>query len=176
MIDHIPELCQSGVASLKIEGRMRSAYYTAVVSNAYRMALDAYAAGADAFQQDPAWRREVENVAHRPYSTGYFFDEVAENPQIVEGEAGAPPISEKAFLAVIDRFDPETGRCFLTQRNKFSEGETVELIVPGSPGRPVVVTDLRDREGNAISSAPHPGMSCSILLSAVPGGLLRRQS
>lgn len=73
MIEHIPEIVECGVHSFKIEGRMKSAYYTAVVTNAYRMALDAYLRDGAAYRFDPALRRELESVSHREYSTGFWF-------------------------------------------------------------------------------------------------------
>ncbi|MBQ7325833.1 MAG: U32 family peptidase, partial [Clostridia bacterium] len=73
MIEHIPELMESGVTSFKVEGRMKSAYYAAVTANAYRMAMDAYAKDPEGYRYDPAWLTELESVSHREYCTGYWF-------------------------------------------------------------------------------------------------------
>lgn len=73
MIAHIPELCEAGINSFKIEGRMKSAYYTAVTANAYRMALDAYGRDGEAYRFDPAWQSELESVSHREYATGFLL-------------------------------------------------------------------------------------------------------
>lgn len=79
MIEHIPELIDAGIDSFKIEGRMKSEYYAAVVTNVYRMAIDRYLADPEKYVYDPAWLRELESVSHREYCTGYWFDDPAEN-------------------------------------------------------------------------------------------------
>ena len=95
MIEHIPELCESGIASLKIEGRMKSAYYTAVVTNAYRMAIDAYCANPTGYRFDPRWLEELESVSHREYGTGFFFSKPMEDPALV---STCGYIREKAYF------------------------------------------------------------------------------
>lgn len=84
MIEHIPELMESGIDSFKIEGRMKSAYYTAVTANTYRMAIDRYLAEPAAYRFDPIWKTELESVSHRDYCTGYYFDDPMKNAQTVE--------------------------------------------------------------------------------------------
>ncbi|MBR6708697.1 MAG: U32 family peptidase, partial [Clostridia bacterium] len=106
LIEHVPELVEAGIDSFKIEGRMKSAYYTAVVTNAYRMALDAYAADPAAYRYDPAWLRELESVSHREYCTGYYFDD----PAVTDHRATVPGyLREKAYLATVRDYDPATG-------------------------------------------------------------------
>ena len=161
---HVPELIEAGVTSFKIEGRMKSAYYTAVVTNAYRMAIDAYLRDPEAYVFDERWYREVESVSHRAYSTGFWFDDPRKNPQLTE-DVGY--IREKAYFAtVVGDIVPDTleksnekGKlCRLRQRNKVSLGDTAELLTPGRVGIPFLVEELYDAEGNAIESAPHPLM------------------
>ena len=164
MLRHVPALIEAGVTSFKIEGRMKSAYYTAVVTNAYRMAIDAYLRDGAAYTFDERWYREVESVSHRAYATGFWFDDPKENPQLTE-DVGY--IREKAYFAtVVGDIAPEglvleneKGRLYrLMQRNKVSLGDTAELLTPGRVGIPFAVEELYDAEGAPIESAPHPLM------------------
>lgn len=117
MIEHIPELMESGIDSFKIEGRMKSAYYTAVTANTYRMAIDRYLAEPAAYRFDPIWKTELESVSHRDYCTGYYFDDPMKNAQTVEN---AGYVREKAYIGVVEAFDPITRRASVIQRNKIS--------------------------------------------------------
>ena len=159
MIEHIPELMKSGVDSFKIEGRMKSAYYTAVVTNAYRMAIDAYTADPANYTYDPLWLRELESVSHREYATGYWFDRAIENAQTVT-DMGY--LREKAYLAVVTDYDPETGIAQFIQRNKVTSGTDAEMISPGKVGRALPVHSLKNEAGEDIESAPHPFMKFSM--------------
>lgn len=172
MIEHIPDLMESGIDSFKIEGRMKSAYYTAVTANAYRMAIDAYLASPSGYVFDPAWRRELESVSHREYATGFFYDLPSAEPQLVTSPGY---MREKAYLAHASTDGGEDGLAHFIQHNKLTLGDTVELITPGMPGRPFTVTDLFDGEGNPIPSAPHPMMpfSCHVPFAVREGDILR---
>ncbi len=170
MVEHIKALCDAGIDSFKIEGRMKSAYYTAVVTNTYTMALEACLRGDD--YVDPAWRRELESVSHRAYATGYYFSDSHIDANTVT-ENGY--IKEKAYLGVVLLYDAKTGRARVSQRNKVCVGEAAELLTPGSVGRPFTVTALFDTDGAPIDAAPHPYMEYQIDLpfEALPGDILR---
>ena len=172
MIEHIPDLAESGVTSLKIEGRMKSAYYTAVVTNTYRMALDRYFADPAAYKFDPAWMRELCSVSHRDYDTGYWYGSPSENACVCEN---AGYIREKAYIATACGYDAAAGRATFVQRNKVSEGDPCELISPGRVGQPLDALDLRDEAGEKIESAPHPAMvfSMRVPFEVFPGDILR---
>lgn len=141
MIEHIPELLEAGVCSFKIEGRMKSAYYTAVVTNAYRHAIDAALAGEPL---DPIWVRETDMLSHRPYSTGFYFGDPGQHC------AEASYFAQADVAAVVSRCDGE-GNAVLTQRNKFYLGDELELLPPG--GRPVLfrVDGMFDGEGQPLA-------------------------
>ncbi len=173
MIEHIPELVESGIDSFKIEGRMKSAYYTAVTANTYRMAIDAYFADPANYKSDPIWNRELESVSHRDYSTGYYFDDPTENAQVVDSIGY---IREKAYVGVVQSYDQTTGRATVIQRNKITEGEIAELISPGFPGKAFTARELQDEFGEPINSAPHPLMKFSLCLPfpAKPGDIIRK--
>ena len=154
-IEHIPELILAGINSFKIEGRMKSAYYTAVVTNTYKMAIDSYFSGE--YRYDPAWLRELESVSHRDYHTGYYFTDS-------HTDANTTPntgyLKDKAYLALAT--GTRDGRAYFTQRNKMLSGDTVELLSPGKVGVQIKIEDLRDESGNEIPSTPHPYMTFSI--------------
>ncbi|MBR5444678.1 MAG: U32 family peptidase [Clostridia bacterium] len=160
MIEHIPALEEAGISSYKIEGRVKSAYYTAVVTNAYRMALDAYRADPAGYTMDPLWKRELESVSHREYDTGFFFTPPSENANTVT-QLGY--IREKAYLATaLETVDVpgEDGLYDVTfiQRNKLVGNDPVEMISPGKVGRAFTAAELRNEAEEPIESAPHPGM------------------
>ncbi len=159
MIEHIKELCEAGIDSLKIEGRVKSAYYTAVTANAYKREVNSYFDNPESYKPNPESLEMLESVSHRRYGTGYYFDAPIENAQIAE-EGGY--IREKAFLATVESYDKESGRCTLLQRNKTNEGETVRIISPFKSAREFVLEDMRDEKGNSIPSSPHPKMLYSV--------------
>ncbi len=169
MVAYMKELCESGITSFKIEGRMKSAYYTAVVTNTYKMALDAYVHGKPF---DPAWERELQSVSHRAYATGYYFADSHIDANTVENNGY---IKEKAYLGVVLAYNSETGRARVSQRNKLSLHERVEHLTPGCIGRPFTVTALFSDDGTSIDSTPHPYMEYEIELpfEAKPGDILR---
>lgn len=160
MIEHIPELEASGIASYKIEGRVKSAYYTAVVTNAYRMALDSYRRDPEGYATDPMWIRELDSVSHREYGTGFYFKSPHEDANTVTMHGY---IREKAYLATAVEDSVKADDCGLydtlfIQRNKLVSGDAVELISPGVTGRAFIADSLRSESGELIESAPHPGM------------------
>ena len=182
MLRHVPELIKAGVSSFKIEGRMKSAYYTAVITNAYRMAIDAYLKDPQGYLFDEALYREVESVSHREYCTGYWFDDVREEAQLCRDPGY---IREKAyFAAAIEQNDPPACLekqnaagvlCRFRQRNKLSLGDSAELLTPGKVGMPCKITELYDEAGNPIESAPHPLMVfyARLPFAAAEGDILR---
>lgn len=163
-IAHIPQLIGAGIDSFKIEGRMKSAYYTAVVTNAYRIAIDAYLADPEHYIFDPALMRELESVSHREYCTGFYFDDPMENPQLTTIPGY---IREKAYLATaapeelalpagLAPVSEEGVLCPFVQRNKICRGDAAELLSPGRLGVSVTIRELYDEQGTPIESAPHP--------------------
>lgn len=182
MLRHVPELIRAGVSSFKIEGRMKSAYYTAVITNAYRMAIDAYLRDPDGYRFDEALYREVESVSHREYCTGYWFDDPRENAQLCQSPGY---IREKAYFATATEAAPlpegliaenQQGRLYrFLQRNKISVGDAAELLTPGRVGMPFTVTELYDESGAPIEAAPHPLMQFYVRVpfAVAPGDILR---
>ena len=146
MIDHIPELLNIGLASLKIEGRAKSAYYAAIVTNAYRHAVDAALAGESL---DPVWRDEVEKVSHRHYSTGFWFGEPGQYAE------DARYIRDWQVQAQVLSCDG-AGNALCLLNNKFRTGETLELVGPGLRPVAFTVAELRDESGAAVGEVRTP--------------------
>ena len=138
---------------------MKSAYYAAVCANTYRMAMDLYDKDPSAYKYDEAWMRELESVTHREYCTGYYFDNPIENAQTVTLPGY---LVEKAYLATVESWDAESSRATLIQKNKMLDNSLVECLTPGSVGRELLATDMRDENGQKIESAPHPMMRFSV--------------
>lgn len=156
MLAYVPELIKSGISSFKIEGRMKSAYYTAVVTNAYRAAIDGYLRDGENYSLDERWNKELDSVSHREYCTGYYFDDPMNNAQLCENPGY---MREKAYLAVALEYDAERKTAKFRQRNKVSLGMAAELISPGKFGRGFTVEKIISAENGAeLESAPHPFM------------------
>lgn len=155
MIEHIPELIEAGIASFKIEGRMKSAYYTAAVTNAYRLAIDAYLRDPEGYEYDPAYLRELECVSHREYDTGFFFDRPMDDAKttLIPGY-----IREKSYIATALTDSEAGGLAKFVQRNKVSVGDRCELLTPGKIGIGFTAEEILSEEGEPIESAPHAGM------------------
>ncbi len=160
MIEHIPDLVEAGIDSFKIEGRVKSAYYTAVTANAYKNELNSYFENKENYVFNPESKKELESVSHREYCTGYFYDNPMAQANIVT-DGGY--IKDKAFLATVEEI--KDGRAYLFQRNKMCEGEEIEIVSPGRQTVKFVARDMRDEMGEKIETAPHPKMIFSIIAS-----------
>ena len=155
MIEHIDKLAEAGVTSLKIEGRAKSAYYVAVVTNAYRMAVDEYYKNPDNFIL-PDWiKDEVYKVSHRKYSNGFFFG----RPQESQYYENSGYIRNYDVVAVVE--DCRDGRVYCTQRNRFFAGDTVELLAPLSKPVTLKLDTLYNENDESIETANHAMMKFS---------------
>lgn len=149
---------------------MKSAYYTSVVTNTYKMAFDSYFSGN--YKYDPMWYRELESVSHRDYHTGYYFTDSHADANTASTTGY---IKDKAYLAVVVSYDEKTGEALMTQRNKMVKGESIELLTPGKVGQPLTVGELYDADHNPIDSTPHPYMNFYMQLpfAVKPGDIIR---
>ena len=148
MIDHVGELMDVGLSSLKIEGRAKSAYYAAIITGAYRHVIDDVAAGREV---DPVWRDEVEHVSHRRYSTGFYFGEPGQYTE------NARYIREWQVVALVTDCDP-SGMATLTLRNKFSAGDCLELVGPDTKPEVFVDPVMEDEAGEPLTEPKNPQM------------------
>lgn len=174
MIEHIPALMQAGVTSFKIEGRAKSAYYTAVVTNAYRCAIDGYLqAENQAGYRPKQWiLDELIKVSHREYCTGFYFESPRENAQIFS-DGGYRRYWEVAAVAE----HTADGLLHAVQRNRFFQGEALSVLEAGKEPYEITVDALYDEAGAALEHAPHPLMRVKIRCerAVAPGALLRRE-
>lgn len=172
LIEHIPELAKAGINSFKIEGRAKSAYYTAVSVNAYRCALDGYeASGFSSDYKPEQWIvDEVKKVSNRRYCTGFYFSDPMDDAQIFY-EGGY--VREWDVAAIADRW--ENGVLYASQRNRFFEGDELEIMIKGKKPFKVTVKNLKNADGEKIDNAPHPMMSLSFdCPEPVPSGAYLR--
>ncbi len=174
MIEHIPELVNAGVDSFKIEGRAKSAYYTAVITNAYRMAIDGYLKNpSDSYVPEQWIIDETRKVSYREYGTGFYFEAPITNAN-VSYEGGYR--REWDVMAVVEKC--EDGYIYIEQRNKFSVGDELEALEFGKKPVSFKVEEMFDIDGNPIESTPHPMMKAKIksCLKFETGALLRRRA
>ena len=167
----IPELVAAGIDSFKIEGRMKSTYYTAVVTNAYRMALDRYFEDPEGYKFDEALERELDSVSHREYGTGYYENKPFDEAQLCVKDGY---IREKAYFAIAEGSALD-GLARFRQKNKIKIGDMAELLSPGRVGRAFRVEELLNEDGEPIEAAPHPSQIfyCRVPVEVQEGDILR---
>ncbi|MDR0840309.1 MAG: U32 family peptidase [Christensenellaceae bacterium] len=157
LMEYLPALLRAGVCSCKIEGRMKSDAYVATVTNAYRMALDAYAGASARGEADytlpGALLRELDKVSHRPYTTGFALGKPPENIQYTHS---AGNITQADIAAIVLGYDAAGKVARVSQRNKFADGDMLHILAPGDIGRAFRIAGIKTREGAAMESAPHP--------------------
>ncbi|MDD5926985.1 MAG: U32 family peptidase [Firmicutes bacterium] len=153
MIEYIPELAESGISSLKIEGRMKSIFYVATVVTAYRKAIDAYYADPHRFEFKEEWIKELKKVSHREFTTGFYFDKPTNKDQNYQTSAYT---RDYTFTGIVKSYDYETGYAIVEQRNKMVVGDEIEVFGPGTDFFVQHLTEMYNEEGEPIESAPHP--------------------
>lgn len=152
MIEHIPELIESGVDSLKIEGRMKTALYVATVARTYRKAIDDYKKDPKLYQENMPWYLDqISNCTYRQFTTGFFFGKPNEESQIYDNNTY---VKEYTYLGIVG--EEKDGTYRIEQRNKFSVGETIEVMKPNGENVEVTVKRILTEDGMEQESAPHP--------------------
>ena len=152
MIEHIPEMIDAGIDSFKIEGRMKTALYVATVARTYRKAIDDYLEDPDKYRANMPWYQEqISNCTYRQFTTGFYFGKPSEESQIYDSNTY---IKEYTYLGIVG--EVKEGLCRIEQRNKFSVGETIEIMKPDGRNIKVQVKRILDEEGKEQESAPHP--------------------
>ncbi|WMI82292.1 peptidase U32 family protein [Anaerotignum sp. MB30-C6] len=155
MIEHIPDIIESGIMSLKIEGRMKTPFYVGTVVKAYRQAIDDYLADPALYQEKlPYYMAEVSKASHRDYTDGFYYQKPDGNQQIYNSNTY---IRGFDFIGVVQEdSDPETGIAVVEQRNKFSVGDEIEVMPAKGDAFTMTVRNIWNEEGNPVNSAPHP--------------------
>ncbi len=153
MIEHIPELMESGIDSFKIEGRMKTALYVATVARTYRKAIDDYKESPELYKKNMPWYLDqISNCTYRQFTTGFFFGKPSDEAQIYDNNTY---VKEYTYLGIVGEQNTD-GLYRIEQRNKFSVGEAIEVMKPDGSNIVVTVRRIVDEEGNAMESAPHP--------------------
>ena len=173
MIDHIPDLIENGVDSLKIEGRMKSIHYVSTVANCYKAAVDAYMESPEAFEAikqdlvDELWK-----VAQRELATGFYYGTPTENEQLFGARRKIP---QYKFVGEVVSYDADLQEAVIRQRNVINEGDRVEFYGPGFRHFEAVIEDLHDADGQKIDRAPNPMELLTIHLEqeVKPGDMIR---
>ncbi|MCC8151910.1 MAG: U32 family peptidase C-terminal domain-containing protein [Lachnospiraceae bacterium] len=153
MIEHIPELVESGIDSFKIEGRMKTALYVATVARTYRKAIDDYLADPELYAAHMDWYQEqITSCTYRQFTTGFFFGKPNEETQIYDSNTY---VKNYTYLGVVEEKTAE-GLYRTEQKNKFSVGETIEIMKPNGDNVEVRVNRIINEDGEEMDSAPHP--------------------
>jgi len=153
MIEHIPELVQSGIDSFKIEGRMKSSFYVATVVKAYREAIDAYFKDPENYTFKERWMDYLKKASHRAYFTGFYFNDP--NKQLHESSSY---IRTCDIVGIVKEFNEETMEAIVEQRNKVLDGHELEVLRPEGPIFKINIVNMRDKNDKKIESAPSAQM------------------
>lgn len=161
MVEYIPEMVEAGIDSFKIEGRMKTALYVAVVARTYRRAIDDYFESEEKYRANLDWyRSEIAKCTYRQFTTGFYFGKTDENTQIYDSNTY---VNESVYLGIVEdvkrpaQDEPEEGcRVRIRQRNKFCVGDRIEVMRPDGENRSVIVHAIHTEEGENVESAPHP--------------------
>ncbi len=153
MISHIPKLLEAGIDSFKIEGRMKTALYVASAARTYRRAIDDYMESPELYREHMPWYiRQITSGTYRQYTTGFFFGKPSEEAQIYDDNTY---LKSYTYLGIVEDCKKE-GLCQITQRNRFFEGERIEIMKPDGTDRAVTVRRILNEDGERMESAPHP--------------------
>lgn len=153
MIEHIPELLNSGITSFKIEGRMKSSFYVSTVVKSYRQAIDEYLKDPVNYRYNEKWLRNIGMSSHREFHTGFYF---GENNKQVYGTSSY--VRTHDFVGVVKEYDDKEKLAVIEQRNKVFEGDLVEILRPVGDNFELILNDMKDMEGNKITSTPQAQM------------------
>ncbi len=149
----------SGIDSLKIEGRMKTALYVATVARTYRKAIDDYLESPEIYKANMPWYQEqISNCTYRQFTTGFFYVKPYQNTQIYDNNTY---VKEYTYLGYAEEVD-EKGLAHITQRNKFCVGETIEIMKPDGRNLSVTVRTIYDENGESVESAPHPQQKLAV--------------
>lgn len=152
MIEYIPQLIESGLASLKIEGRNKSIYYVSNIVRVYREAIDNFYRDPENFVFKPEWLYEIKKASHRDFTTGFYNDKPTENDQHYTSSSY---IRGFDFTGVVKDYDPETKLALVEQRNRMVIGDVLEVMGPDYFSYNQTITEMFDLAGTPIEVAPH---------------------
>lgn len=174
LIEHIPELIESGISSFKIEGRVKTSYYVATIVKAYREEIDRYFENPQSYTFDKSQFEELCKVSHRPYTTGFAFGRPDGKGQVYTDSSY---IRDYDLIGIVTDYDSSTGIATITQRNRFFKGDEIEILQPGKPFHTQIVESMKNENDEEIDVAPHAAMIVKIPLTTavVQGAMLRKK-
>lgn len=165
MIEYIPEIVKSGINSLKVEGRMKTALYVATVARTYRKAIDDYFESEELYRSNiPYYKDEISKCTYRQFTTGFFFGPTTHEAQIYDSNTY---VKEYIYLGITKDVCNEV--CELEQRNKFSVNDEIEIMKPDGSNIKTKVIEIKDEDGNIMESCPHPKQKIFVRFSETPG-------
>lgn len=173
MIEHIPEMIEAGIDSFKIEGRMKTALYVATVARTYRKAIDDYLESPEKYRENMEWyKAEIGKCTYREFTTGFYFHKPDSTTQIYDSNTY---VKNYTYIGTVETVF-EDGSFQMEQKNKFTVGETIEIMKPDGRNLAVTVEEIRNEEGEQMDSAPHPKQILKVKLSETPKAydILRR--
>lgn len=173
MIEHIPEMIEAGIDSFKIEGRMKTALYVATVSRTYRKAIDDYLESPEKYRANMEWyKAEIGKCTYREFTTGFYFHKPDATTQIYDSNTY---VKNYTYIGTVETVF-EDGSFQMEQKNKFTVGETIEIMKPDGRNLAVTVEEIRNEEGEQMENAPHPKQILRVRLSETPKAydILRR--
>lgn len=174
MIEHIPELIEAGIDSFKIEGRMKSVFYTAMTTRSYRKAISAYYRRQEGQVFNKEWLDDLSKTSHRQYTTAFFFDNKPADSQIYETNSY---IRTHSFVGKVLSYDTGTGLAKIMQRNPLFDGEEIEVVQPTGDDFTQKVENMSDGEGGQVLSTPHAQMIYYMKMKkiVVPGAIMMKR-
>lgn len=174
MVDHLDDLLKSGIYSLKIEGRMKTPLYVAVVTRTYRKAIDDFLEDPNKYLENiPYYNEEIRKCSHRHFTTGFYYDKPGREEQIYDSNTYIRPYK---FVAKVLVYNEETQMVTLEQRNKFVLGDTLEVMMPDGENYQWEIKSITNDDGEEQESAPHPQQTIHIPCDrALPVGVIIRK-
>lgn len=174
LIEHIPQLIESGISSFKIEGRVKTSYYAATIIKAYREEIDRYFENPQAYTFDNRQYEELCKVSHRPYTTGFAFRKPDGNEQVYTDSSY---IRDYDLIGIVTDYDASTKMATVSQRNRFFVGDEIEIMQPGKPFFVQKVAYMENEKGEPIEVAPHAAMVLKIPVDipVVKDAMLRKK-
>ena len=164
MIEHIPELVEAGIDSLKVEGRMKTALYVATVARTYRKALDDYSKGIDVYNKNLEWyKEEIGKCTYREFTTGFFFGKPDSSTQIYDNNTY---VKNYIYLGTAADTQGDGKIIHIEQKNKFCVGDIIEIMKKNGDNVPAKVLSIEDDKGSSMESAPHPKQALTVTLSS----------
>jgi len=152
MIQNLPEVIESGITSLKIEGRVKSSYYVATVVRSYRMAIDEYLKDPTNYKYNEDWLKEIKKVSHRDFTRGFYFGQPKDDAQVYSDSSY---IRGYDFVGMVLDYDKDTKIATIEQRNRIFVGEEIEVFGPGKDYFVQKIEKMWDKNDEEIQVAPH---------------------